>query len=265
MPSALLIGLPRDHVRRIRSAVEGGRAQYLSGWEVGYIPSPRKDTVEIRPTEIERAIEQASQFGGAHILGFSKQDGRVRQDIARKIRPHFRFVWMKNDLLARLHTPADFLSGINGVLSGEEWWRQQIQPQDCTSPLLLPESCFDVEHPHQLIWEEANQYGDPKLFESVARRLDHFGEVYWQNLSGAGRRWIDRGRRVFDHTGPRHAQAPSPRDYKFSYPIPAGFHYDVKHMDERPFRLLGLDARGYQVVARGYLNVDPHGHVRRTG
>lgn len=253
--------MPREVVGRIRAANEAGAA-YRSGWSIDYLPSPRAGNAEIRPREIEEAIRRAGDLGGAHVLGLSKQDGAVRKAIGREIRPYFRFLWLKSTLLSKAHSPDLLIGDLNAVLEQEETWAISIRPTSVASALLLPSTCFVVDRAFESIWEEAEESGNSAMFGAVERRLDAFRARYWNKVSNKGSLWVDSVQKIFDHTGPRHADAPSPRDYKYSYPIPSGFHYDVSHLDRRAFRILDNERNEQRVTANGYINVDPHGHLR---
>jgi hypothetical protein len=264
MAAALIVGIPRDVANRLRAVLKKGEANYRDGWSVEYLPSPRVNTIEIRPTEVERAIQLAGELGGAHVLALSKQDGTTRKTIGEQIRPYFRFLWLKNALLAQAHRAPAMIAELNEVLAQEEVWSTSVRPSDITSALLLPKTCFSTHRPLSGVWEEAEESGNPQMCQAVGRRLQQFRDDHWLNHRGNGGRWVDGGQRVFDHTGERHGDAPSPRDYKYSYPIPSGFHYDVSHSGGREFRILDHDLHEERVRANSYINVDPHGHLRKA-
>ena len=44
--------------------------------------------------------------------------------------------------------------------------------------------------------------------------------------------WIDDRDLIFGRNGARHADAPFPRGWKFSYRLPDGFHYDIMHLEK---------------------------------
>jgi len=74
--------------------------------------------------------------------------------------------------------------------------------------------------------------------------------------------WIDDRDLIFGRNGSRHADAPFPRGWKFSYRLPDGFHYDVVHLERRKFSLTDIGGALHITVANGHLNIDPHGYVR---
>jgi hypothetical protein len=74
--------------------------------------------------------------------------------------------------------------------------------------------------------------------------------------------WIDDRDLLFGRNGPRHAEAPFPRGWKFSYRLPDGFHYDIKHLEERKFSITDVAGTLHTTAAKGYINMDPHGYVR---
>jgi len=66
---------------------------------------------------------------------------------------------------------------------------------------------------------------------------------------------------IFGRDGPPHTGAPFPRGWKFSYRLPDGFHYDVKHLEQRRFFIIDAVGMRHPSGAKGYINVDPHGYI----
>jgi len=262
MAAALLVGMIRQHVQRISAALNRGEAAYRDGWTVKQIPARHRQP-EISETEVAATLTAAVAYGGAHVIGVSKQDGEVRKRVARAVRPYFRFRWLDNTLLSYLGPNVrDFIEAINQILAEEEMWASHVQPTAVTSPLLLPKSCFETERPFSSLWELAEQFGDPTMIPATERMAQQFEQQYWHGKAGTGSRWTDHAHRIFDHTGARHGIAQPPRGWKYSFAIPEGFHYDVTTVHGRAFSLLDPAGLERSAANGGHLNVDPHGYIQ---
>jgi hypothetical protein len=260
---AIIAGLVRSQIKRIDSFVREGGAAFLDNWEIIYIAA-RRNNPEIAIEDVNMIMEQAAQYERPHVIGVAKQDKRVTQRIEREIKQYFRFRWMDTRLLSYLGNDFEgFVVRLNDALAEDEIWSETIRPRDVRSPLLLPGTCFDTARPHREIWALCEQYGDIDSIEPVRAAIERFRSAYFVHAEhGNPRRWLDGANRVFDHTGPRHAAAPFPRNWKYSYRFEAGFHFDVKERNDRAFKFRDCFSQNHDVKANGYLNVDPHGYVR---
>lgn len=263
MPSALVIGLSNDLVRRVRGAVDKETASYRAGWVVEFLPNSDRN-VAIRPGQIPSILERAAALEGATILAFSKQDGGTRKPIAAALRTYFRFRWADARLLTHIgHDIPAFLAGIGDALAEEEEWIRTVQPSSPVSPLLLPQGCFSANRPYDQLWQLVEAFGDENAIRGAAKAIEAFDRCYRKATTSPARLWTDERGLVFDHQGPYHATAPHPRDWKYSYNLPAGFHYDVKAASGRTFAVRDHAGSEHRATAGGHVNIDPHGHVDR--
>jgi hypothetical protein len=131
---------------------------------------------------------------------------------------------------------------------------------DLGSPLLLPECSFSVGRGHKQLWRHARSYGDQANIEGAVKAVREFIRVYLRKQEHY--QWIDDRDLIFGRNGPRHAEAPFPRGWKFSYRLPDGFHYDIKHIEGRKFSVTDGAGTLHSSAAEGYINIDPHGYVR---
>jgi hypothetical protein len=145
-------------------------------------------------------------------------------------------------------------------LAEEEQWAFRIKPTDMGSPLLLPECSFSVGGGHRNLWRHARGYGDQANIEGAAKAVREFGRAYLRKQEHY--QWIDDRDLIFGRNGPRHADAPFPRGWKFSYHLLDGFHYDIKHLEARKFSITDVAGTLHLSVPKGYINIDPHGYVR---
>lgn len=263
MPSALILGIQLSAVQRIEAALRSDGSGYAEGWKVDYIPAFRRGK-EIRGNEVKAALRKAEEMGGAHVMGFSKQDGKLRKVIARSIKPYFRFRWLHNSAMSLYGKPSQFVDFVNSILEEEEVWIQKVRPSDERSPLLLPEPCFAVPHPLRLMWSEAAEYGSTERYEAIERRVEEFRDAHWYQVTSGARQWKDARSLVFSRADlrQRHGAAPHPRGFKYSYAIPEGFHYDVTHEHGSKFKLIDMEGKEHRLSANGYINIYPHGYAR---
>lgn len=264
MGTAIFVGLPRDSVRRIESYLGADKVKVVAPWKVKFIPAKRS-IPEIHQHDVALTLATAAKSDSPHVIAVSKQDKLLKQPVAKAIRPYFRFRWLDNALLSRLNDVAQFVAGVNSVLEEEADWSAKVKPGDILSPLILPQSCFEADGSNAArMWELAEQYGDAGAIIGAQRCVDAFRARHWLPAESGGRRWTDSVDRVFDHTGPRHGQAPFPRNWKLSLQMESGFHYDVTTSHGRPFTFADVHGIAHKVQQGQHLNVDPHGHVRTS-
>lgn len=260
METAILLGIPPSYVARLRNAVDsyGG----LSGaWSLLFVPAPKKNP-EINRGTVRHACQMAAKGLSPHILGFSTQHNR--SDWVAELVQCFRFRWC-DQLVSSLNclatpNPAPFLQRLAADLAEEEQWASRIKPMDMGSPLLLPECSFVVGGGHKHLWRHARSYGDQANIEGAAKSLREFERIYLRKQEHY--QWIDDRDLIFGRDGPRHAEAPFPRGWKFSYRLPDGFHFDIKHLKARKFSISDVSGTPHSSAVKGYVNMDPHGCVR---
>lgn len=262
MPDAVIHGLSRDVQHRVRGGMKRLGLSFRVGWAVHFVPAPGRQ-VGIPPSQTAQIAELAAELGGAHLLGFSKRDGRMRQQVARELRPYFRFLWVKNVFLGLIsHAIDEFVIAINEVLEHEEIWISEVKPKDVKSALLLPHGSFRAEPPVSNIWSLALEFGDVKVTHAFGSALQRFRVCHWKNAATGSRLWVDSKNLVFDHSGPRHGRAPGSRNWKYSFAIPDGFHFDVTSSSCSSFRLRDALGNERAVGGRSHVNIDPHGYIR---
>jgi len=260
METAILIGIPSPYVARLRNALDS-QGGLPDTWSLLFVPAPRKEP-GINQGTVRQACRFADKHSSPHILGFSTQQSR--SELAAEIARCFRFRWCDQLVrcLSYLATPnpAPFLERLATDLAEEEQWAFRIKPTDMGSPLLLPECSFSVGGGHRNLWRHARGYGDQANIEGAAKAVREFGRAYLRKQERY--QWIDDRDLIFGRYGPRHADAPFPRGWKFSYHLPDGFHYDIKHLEARKFSITDVAGTLHLSVPKGYINIDPHGYVR---
>ncbi len=264
MRTAILVGIPTAYVGAAKSAI-ASNASLFENWSLKYVPSSGKEP-EILARTVNQARDMAAKYEEPHVFGLSAQ--KNRNEVVREIKPYFRFRWFAHELLRCLGSPdaSPFLQELAINLQEESQWAGRVKPTNLDSPLLLPESSFQATRKYKELWRHANAYGDPENVSGAERAIKGFRSAHRRKVNlktFSTYKWVDEGDRVFDQDGPRHGIAPFPRNWKFSYRIEPGFHFDVSHTDERQFDLFDVNGTRCHVDAAAHLNIDPHGYVRR--
>lgn len=263
MGTAILVGIPRNYIDSVKNAASKLEAD-LGFWSIKFVPAPRDD-IEIIQKMVGQTLELAAQHESSHILGFSTK--KDRQGIADQLRNYFRFRWFRHELIRFLKSPdpGPFVQCLTVVLREELDWAARVKPSSLSSPLLLPECSFSADRRCNALWRNALAFGDKQNIDGAEKTIHEFRSVHFRKVEHADFRayqWIDKDDRIFDKDGERHGDAPFPRQWKFSYRIEEGFHYDVKHLDGKQFFL--MDAFGNRKTAKqgDRINLDPHGYIR---
>ncbi len=263
MSTALLLGFPPNHVVAAKAIVAKAPERF-DKWSIKYAPaSGRASGVTAR--DLEKIADFADQHADLHIVGFSED--KNRREVSGRITPYFRFRWFKYELLRLLRSgdPTPYLDELQAILSEESEWTARVKPSAMNSPLLLPQCAFKCERGHGDMWRHALAYGDMQNIAGAEKAIEDFRDTHhrklaFQNYSKYA--WIDAADRIFDEDGPRHGAAPYPRNWKFSYKVEPGFHYDVTHERGVRFSVDDFELRSHYVKPGNHLNIDPHGHVR---
>ena len=263
MPVAIILGLPKSQADRIKGELKKSTRPWSDGWVVYFFP-PTGAHGQIREADVKVALSNASRAGeSVHILGITNQGGDRKKEIAASFLPYFRFRWLPGQWLALPYpSPNEFIVKINETFIDEDEWREIVQPKDVSSALLLPELAFSTKLLD--LWDLAIRYGDGCNIGCSRRKEEFKREHYKSHTSEKHAKdyfWTDDGRRIFDHTQEQHGEAPELRQWKYSFQIPSGFHYDVRHADSRKFTVTGV-VRSETVKAGGYVNLDSHGYFR---
>jgi len=211
-------------------------------------------------------------IGSVHVLGLSVE--RDRPEVAAAFRPYFRFRWIEDGLLWSISSndAGPFVEMLRAALAEEDEWAARVQPHSFNSPLMLPEYSFRCSAPHTSLWKRSMSYGDRDCVPSAEKAIRAFENTYYRRVEfqpigqprRAQRKWADDIDLIFHDQGERHGVAPPPRDWKYSYQIAQGFHFDVTQAHQRPFSLTDAEGVVHRVPSKEHLkhiNLDPHGFV----
>lgn len=270
MRTAIFAGIPANLIQRTKQTVEREAGRFPE-WQFRYVETQtRGPRLSLRDRRRVHAI--AMQIGSVHVLGLSAE--RDRPEVAAGFTPYFRFRWIDNSLLWSIssHDPRPFVEMLVGAIAEENEWAARVQPQSLDSPLLLPECSFRCSNPYTRVWQRATSYGDQGCVPAAEKAIHAFKNAYYRRVvfqtrgepPRAQQKWVDDIGLIFHDRGERHGVAPPPRDWKYSYRIAQAFHFDVTHVDQRPFTLTDAEGVLHRVPSNVHLkhvNLDPHGFV----
>ncbi len=270
MRTAVFAGIQAGLVRRLKRVLEG-QAELFREWQFRYVETQGKEP-RLLVRDRLRVYSIAMQNPSVHVLGLSVE--RDRRQIAAEFESYFRFRWIDLTPLWSISTedPWPFLDMLLRVIAEEDQWATRVRPQTLDSALMLPGSSFRCCSPHEQMWRRAMSYGDPDCVPSAEKAIRAFENAYYRRVEfqkvgesrRAQRKWVDDINLVFHDKGERHGVAPPPRDWKYSYYILPGFHFDVTQVDRLAFALTDAEGVRHEVPSKDHpkhINVDPHGFV----
>ena len=254
---ALLVGFPEKLSRQVRAHLKD---ELVPGWEIKFYPGQNKDKAEINKRDIGGIFKKAAEVGGAHIIGFD-QTGNGN-DIARRIRPFFRF--RKGDcglLWSAADSGEKFREYIQNSLIEEFEWHTHIKPVSKSSPLVLPQGVFSPLSGYDTLWSDSEMFNrELQYFKNLAKKIRKFStdhtKFYQQNHPTY---MVDHADLVWKDSGPYHAKPPFPYNWKYSHQLESGFHFDVEHRQGKAFTLRDVRGATHSVKMKEHINIDSHG------
>lgn len=251
MPRLIVAGISQGVVQRHK----GVYRPELDGWEVIFCHSMKfKSDLGSCWGEVLTLANQ-SPSSGTHIFAFNYIEDE-RPKFKRDIYARHRLIWLDQSSLAFYGTDR-FTDTLRERTRFEEEWRATLRPEDVRSALMLPETTFEANSNLDALWKRAQNVrrGRDDILQ-VGKLMEHFRTYHYRRGL-----WIDRRQRRFDPGGPRHAvHVPTEQNWKYTFRVPAGFHFDVSREDPPDFSL--TDCKGTVHTFRRYTNVDCHGYVR---
>jgi hypothetical protein len=227
----------------------------LARWSLSVIPSTHKNRADLHSCWAE-VLTAADRYGedGTHIIAchYWEDDYSHFEDT---VRDRHRLIWLER-LAGREFGSPDFTRLIQGLADFELDWRQTLRPTGTNSELILPEPSFSPIVARDM-WGRARRVTTTRDdMNRIASQIRYFRQTHRQR-----RVWHDARDLHFDPYGARHARTSQSNRWKFTYLVPEGFHYDVRHA-RRNISFTLQDARGAVRRFTRYTNVDCHGFVR---
>jgi hypothetical protein len=237
-----------------RAAIEN------QGWEIGFFKStlPKDEGLAVESTN--EFLQYLSKLTDPHVMLFHTNREPNRKNLAENIRQYFRLRHLDPTLLAPIKRQEFnvFWSTVSELLIEEKLWAQTVKPNALSSPLMLPETVFSCKSQSQM-WNIAASCITETSIRGARILLDQFSAAHLWKRPDAGKVWKDSKDLVFDPGNEKHGIAETPRDWKFSFHIPPGAHFDVTHAKSDAFVLRTRNGM-YSVLQKKHQNVDPHGN-----
>lgn len=221
-------------------------------------PGDKKAEPFISKKHAERLINLADKHDGAHIFAVS---GRGEPNWETVIRPHFRLRQISASAIGRTGRGEfdPLCEELKLATDEEDYWISSIKPQESGAPLVLP-YIFSANREVREMWRLAEGYNSRRNLEAAAVMIERFRRVHRQSIGAGKTPWIDGEDWIWNDSGARHGMAVFPEDWKYSYRLPDGFHFDVSCQKgtKKRFR----DAHGAQHAVSTHVNVTAHGTIR---
>ena len=248
-PLALVAGIPLGLYRRAR-----GKPSHPA-WSIEVIPGQDEKRADLGRIwkRVMNLADDSSADGIHFFLSHHRESEYPRFE--REISRTYRVLWIPREVTNCFGT-SGFVDWMKSALEFEEKWRMSIRPT-VDSPLLLPETGFSAQGSVTDMWRRVHSVcQDRDTLDAVQKVIARF-----RNRHREGSGWLDVRSLKFSR-GAAHGgyHLPKRRRRKFTFDLPEGFHFDVRHSDGFPFRI--EDAVGTSMEFKEYTNVDPHGHVR---
>jgi hypothetical protein len=148
-------------------------------------------------------------------------------------------------------------------LNFEKQWNETVRLKDVNHPLLLPPPSFKAHSTIQNYWKECDVYWETRKLTRVKIALQAV-EARHRKTDSFRPYWLDSANKHFQKDPNPHAMTPEERQgrqrFRFCFPIPVGFHFDVKHQTSQSFWLTDHNKAARNI--QGHANVDPWGRIR---
>lgn len=258
----ILAGFQQSIAADVKKALTAGQsAGRLNGWDYRTFPSEKRDLTTIGQKQIDTLCKLAASNGGAHIFGVSKE--RDRERIEDQIRPYFRFRWVEPAVVLQTgggnHAP--LLDALEVATAEENYWVANIKPISVSTPLILPD-IFNAIRDLEEVWRLSESYNNLGHLEAAANLIARFPKEHRRKIDEVkGTPWLASNSLIWDDGGPRHGTPPFPKNWKYSFEIDQGFHFDVSAHSGKKASFKDSLGKSH-AMPKGYLNVTAHGEVR---
>ena len=258
MPTFILAGFQRSLRSHLEKAVKAGAGRF-GDWTPVLMQGDEDKRSSITRKFARKIIEKAAAHDGAHVFGVESRD----PDFVDVIRENFRFRRVTAAAVGKTGA-GDFEPLIQELLAAfveEQYWIDNIKPQDYGSPLILPR-IFHAQANLAAMWDQAESYNNMPNLEAAAQLVKSFAGAHRQKVEGFKKNpWVCKRDWVWQDDGDRHGTPVFPDDWKYSYQLDDGFHYDVSSKNKTKTSFSDRAGKGHP-LPKGYLNVTAQGWVR---
>jgi hypothetical protein len=200
-------------------------------------------------------VESGPPGEGIQLLLFHKER-EERETYAHRIGEFHRYRFLATNLMTLFGSPA-FYTRIRDEVALEQHWRSSLRPNADKHPLLLPNPYFVTTQFLGLIWNRVRETESSDDIRQLVGALADFNNRHAKHSSQRFE-FVDLAAnhfRIMTHAF--HGSPVRPReDWKFTYRMRDGFHYDVGPASGRGYFMIG--ARNYL----DHVNIYPHGAIR---
>lgn len=257
----ILAGHQQSLSPRVKQALQAGQDQF-NGWSWDLFPSEKRTESTILAKQVDGLCRLAESHGGAHIFAVSSD--RERKQIEDQIRRHFRFRWLDSKAVGETGRGefAPLIEALSAATAEETFWADNVKPSDSASPLVLPE-IFLAKRELTGIWRLSESYNNQGHLAAAVDLIQRFVREHRHRIDNyANTPWLDDNSWIWNDDGPRHGTPDFPGDWRYSYRLPDGFHFDVEPHRKKKSFFTDAGGRRHQLPPKGYLNVTAHGQIR---
>lgn len=210
-------------------------------------------------TTIVAEQDKDPNMQGVHVLAFHKVQSEQYRFL-NALAPYHRIVFLPTSLLSLFSDAGKFNEALRGFVAFEERWRQEIRPSALSAPLLLPEDYFSAPAPYSQLWSNARAVtndgaNDNDRCAELRKAINQFQiQLHRQRETDLG--YVDTAGRFFVYNGERHGRGKPGDNWKFTYWMEEGFHYDVSRFEGDGSIMFGGRKYG------DHVNIYPHGLLR---
>jgi len=255
VPRLVLAGLPfRTLYQRDKSFEHYFNTSY-PGWTATVQWSERQASLAESWEELKPLIASLGGAGerdgedGLHILAFHSDIGS-RQKYRAELMPYHRLRFLDTALMREWGRPP-FRHSIDVAVAFEALWREHIRPTTNSHPLLLPAEHFRMTQTSRLLWQRsAEPQSEADIADIAASLMSFCNECLFEQ------EYCDLDGNRFQYKGPFHAQPQGRDDWRFTYRMPNGFHYDVQPPVGK--QKVSVSGRSFN----DYVNAYPNGLLR---
>lgn len=260
MPTFILAGYQRSLAPRVKNALAAG-ADRFNGWTSIAFTGHKNNAPDIGKAQVDELCRLAEEHDGSHIFGVSAE--KTRNQIEDLISPHFRFRWIDAKTIGRVGTgdEAPLVAALSAATQEENYWLTNVKPKDSASPLVLPE-IFCAKRDFSGLWRLANSYNNEGHLQAAATLIERFTRYHRRHADGFSKTpWQDDDSWIWNDDGERHGDPEFPNeDWKYSFRLPDGFHFDVSPSAKGKFFFTDIHKNRHKF--KKHLNITAHGEVR---
>ena len=249
MPLLIIAGMPTSVTRRSRTY-----SPQVDDWNIQLIPSRDSKRPDLQSCWWDVLERASGDVQGAHVFAYHHREDEYPK-FNSGMHDRHRLVWMARSTLGYYGSDM-YTKVIEQNLDFECRWRSMLRPRGVDAAGLLPECSFSPRR-YGDMWSRMRSVRlDKDDLQRVFMIIQRFRDTHYD-----GGRWEDNRGLEFRAAPERHGSNTRYGNFKFTYQLPDGFHYNVTgSVASRGFTI--EDAEGQLHQFRSYTNIDVHGSIR---